>query len=80
MKIEQYANLGSQTQAWGQVLPFAPTPAILRPMFRPLRIEFPGASYHVTSRSDQYEPIFEDHSDRAALLGVLEEGMQRFDA
>jgi hypothetical protein len=49
-------------------------------MFRPLRIEVPGARYHVTSRSDQHEPIFEDHSDRAALLGVLEEGMQRFDA
>jgi REP element-mobilizing transposase RayT len=55
-------------------------PAIRRPMSRPLRIEFPGAIYHVTSRSDRREPIFEDDSDRAALLGVLEEGMQRFDA
>lgn len=49
-------------------------------MSRPLRIEFPGAIYHVTSRGDRREPIFEDDSDRAALFGVLEEGMQRFDA
>ena len=48
-------------------------------MSRPLHIEFPGASYHVTSRGDQREPIFEYHSDRAALLGVLE-CMHRFDA
>jgi REP element-mobilizing transposase RayT len=68
----------AQTRA--QVLPFAPTPAILRPMTRPLRIEFPGANYHVTSSGDRREPIFEDDSDRAALVGVLEEGMQRFDA
>ena len=61
-------------------MPFAHTPANLRPINRPLRIEFPGGSYHVTSRCDQSEPNFKDHSDRAALLGVLEEGMQRFDA
>jgi hypothetical protein len=48
-------------------------------MFRPLRIEFPGASHHVTSRSDQREPIFENDSDRTALLGVLEEGMHHSD-
>lgn len=28
-------------------------------MARPLRIEFPGAVYHVTSRGDRREPIFE---------------------
>ena len=49
-------------------------------MSRPLRIEFPGASYHVTSRGDRREPIFEDDTDRAALLGVVEEGMRRYDA
>jgi hypothetical protein len=26
-------------------------------MSRPLRIEFPGADYHVTSRGDRREPI-----------------------
>jgi REP element-mobilizing transposase RayT len=49
-------------------------------MSRPLRIEFPGAMYHVTSRGDRREPIFEDDSDRAALLSVLGDGMQRFEA
>ena len=48
-------------------------------MSRPLRIEFPGAIYHVTSRGDRREPIFEDDTDRAALLGVVEEGMRRYD-
>ena len=49
-------------------------------MSRPLRIEFPGAIYHVASRGDRREPIFEDDTDRAALLGVVEEGMRRYDA
>jgi putative transposase len=49
-------------------------------MSRPLRIEFPGAVYHVTSRGDRREPIFVDDTDRAALLNVLGQGMQRFDA
>ncbi|MDP2606883.1 MAG: transposase, partial [Deltaproteobacteria bacterium] len=28
-------------------------------MARPLRIEYPGALYHVTSRGDRQEPIFD---------------------
>jgi putative transposase len=57
-----------------------PPPAILRSISRPLRIEFPGAMYHATSRGDRRELIFDDDSDRAALLSVLGECMQRFDA
>ena len=34
-------------------------------MSRPLRIEFPGAIYYVTSRGDRREPIFVDDGDRA---------------
>jgi putative transposase len=49
-------------------------------MSRSLRIEFPGAVYHVTSRGDRREPIFVDDTDRAGLLNVLAQGMQRFDA
>ena len=49
-------------------------------MSRPLRIEFPGAVYHVTLRGDRREPIFVDDTDRAGLLNVLAQGMQRFDA
>jgi len=49
-------------------------------MARPLRIEFPGAVYHVTSRGDRREPIFVDDVDRRALLDVLGAGLERFDA
>ena len=40
-------------------------------MSRPLRIEFPGAIYHVTSRGDRREPIYRDDDDRRAQLDVL---------
>ena len=49
-------------------------------MARPLRIEFPGAVYHVTSRGDRREAIFEDDTDREALLGVVAQTTERFDA
>ena len=49
-------------------------------MSRPLRIEFPGALYHVTSRGDRREDIFFDDTDRAALLNVVAQSMARFDA
>jgi DNA-directed RNA polymerase specialized sigma subunit len=41
-------------------------------MARSLRIGFPSAVYHVTSRGDRREPIFEDDQDRHAFLTVLE--------
>jgi REP element-mobilizing transposase RayT len=47
-------------------------------MARPLRIEFPGAVYHVTSRGDRREPIFVDDEDRFALLDVVGQAMSRF--
>lgn len=49
-------------------------------MSRPLRIEFPGAIYHVTSRGDRREAIFEDEVDRQTLLATVARAMQRFDA
>ena len=49
-------------------------------MSRPLRIEFPGAVYHVTSRGDRRESIFDDDADRGTLLAVVEQGLERFDA
>ena len=49
-------------------------------MARPLRIEFPGAVYHVTSRGDRRESIFEDDEDRLGLLDVVAQAMDRFDA
>jgi REP element-mobilizing transposase RayT len=42
-------------------------------MTRPLRIEFPVALYHITSRGDRREVIFEDDEDREIFLRVLAE-------
>ena len=49
-------------------------------MARPLRIEFPGAIYHVTARGDRLEPIFDDDGDRQTLLRVADDALYRFDA
>jgi putative transposase len=49
-------------------------------MVRPLRIEFPGEVYHVTSRGDRREPIALDNADRAHFLLVLSQALERFDA
>ena len=49
-------------------------------MARPLRIEFPGAVYHVTTRGDRREDIFVDDEDRRALLEVVAQALSRFDA
>jgi REP element-mobilizing transposase RayT len=47
-------------------------------MARPLRIEYPGAVYHITSRGNGGSPIFEDDDDRRELLAILEEVAKRF--
>mgnify|MGYP003542545129 CR=1 FL=1 len=39
-------------------------------MVRPLRIEYPGAVYHVTARGDRREPIAADDLDRAQFLDI----------
>jgi hypothetical protein len=49
-------------------------------MSRPLRIEFPGAVYHITSRVHRREPIYRDDDDRLAQLDVIAHAMERFDA
>jgi hypothetical protein len=40
-------------------------------MARPLRIEFTGAIYHVTSRGNAKQAIFIDDEDRGRFLEVL---------
>ena len=40
-------------------------------MVRPLRLEFPGALYHVISRGNERGPIFLDDSDRTDFLRYL---------
>lgn len=49
-------------------------------MVRPLRIEYPGAVYHVTSRGDRREPIAKDDIDRAVFLSTAGQALERFDA
>jgi hypothetical protein len=44
----------------------------------PLRIEYTGALYHLTSRGDRQEAIFDDDQDRSAFLNVLSEVVSRF--
>ena len=48
-------------------------------MARPLRLEFPGALYHITSRGNAQQPIFLDDEDYHSFLQVLSVVMERFD-
>ncbi|MBT3309816.1 MAG: addiction module toxin RelE [Gammaproteobacteria bacterium] len=47
-------------------------------MARPLRIEYPGALYHITSRGDRREDIYLDDEDREAWMEVLATTCERF--
>lgn len=47
-------------------------------MARPLRIEFPGALYHVTARGNARQDIFLDDEDRQQFLAVLSRVVSRF--
>ena len=47
-------------------------------MSRPLRIEFPGALYHLTSRGDGRDDIYLTDDDRALFLSVLGQVCERF--
>jgi len=47
-------------------------------MSRPLRIEYPEAVYHVTSRGNARRSIFKDDKDRGMLLNILEEVNDRY--
>lgn len=40
-------------------------------MARPLRIQYPGALYHVTNRGNERKPIFRDNADRHAFFEIL---------
>jgi putative transposase len=47
-------------------------------MARPLRIEYPGAIYHVTSRGNEKRPIFRDDEDRYTFLDTQEAVNKRY--
>jgi hypothetical protein len=46
-------------------------------MARKLRIQYPGAIYHVVNRGDRREAIFADDVDRERLLETLSEACQK---
>jgi putative transposase len=49
-------------------------------MARPLRIEYPGAFYHITARGNERKDIFRDERDRERFLAYLETAVVRYKA
>jgi REP element-mobilizing transposase RayT len=49
-------------------------------MARQLRIQYPGAFYHVTSRGNQKQPVFFSPWDKARFLDCLDEVHEKLDA
>jgi len=47
-------------------------------MARPLRIEYPGAVYHVTSRGNEKKAVFKDEQDRENFLRTLQHVNKRY--
>jgi len=47
-------------------------------MARPLRIEFPGACYHVINRGNFRFPVFREERDRELVLARLIDFAERF--
>jgi putative transposase len=47
-------------------------------MARPLRIAYPGALYHLTSRGNEKRPIYFNDADRHHFLRILAKTVQRF--
>jgi putative transposase len=43
-----------------------------------LRIEYPGAVYHIINRGNEREEIFVDDEDRLKLLDMLSDYHERF--
>ena len=49
-------------------------------MARPLRIEYPNAFYHITSRGNEQKDIFKNDRDREKFLSYLESATERYGA
>jgi REP element-mobilizing transposase RayT len=47
-------------------------------MSRPLRVEFPGALYHVTARGNERRAVFRDDEDRQRFLATLGETSKQY--
>ena len=46
---------------------------------KPLRIEYPGAFYHVTSRGNERKTVFQSNRDREKYLSYLESAYERYE-
>jgi putative transposase len=49
-------------------------------MARPLRITYPGAFYHITSRGNERKDIFKSQQDRDKFLSYLGSATRRYGA
>ncbi len=47
-------------------------------MTRPVRIEYAGAFYHLTTRGNQFAAIFSDDADRGVFLEILSQTCRRY--
>ena len=47
-------------------------------MARPLRIQYPGAFYHVTTRGNERKDVFKNKKDRERFLSYLESATERY--
>jgi len=47
-------------------------------MARQIRIEYPGAVYHVTSRGNDRQAVYETKADRYKFLSLLEQACKRY--
>lgn len=74
LKRDLLACSGSGLYFW----PWLIEPCYLAHMARPLRIEYEGAVYHITSRGNARERIFFTDSDREAFLEILDQVAERY--
>jgi putative transposase len=49
-------------------------------MARPVRIEYPGAFYHITARGNERKDIFKSRRDREQFLSYLQSATERYGA
>jgi len=47
---------------------------------RPLRVQFPGAFYHITSRGNERKPVFRTDTDRKKFLSYLQSAHEKYGA
>ena len=71
-------NFGCDSSALGSGLAIIHYPWHTFVMARPLRLEYPGALYHVTSRGNGKQRIFRHDKDRRYFLDLLDHIAQRF--